>query len=100
AMVRSSWRWRRLAFYVNALAPVVSLHGTIDGKAGLFYSGDGAQIVMELPIEGLQLCRFVACHLRIDMQDVAVCGNEAEVLMLHIIQTASQQSRRAQQRER
>jgi len=55
---------------------------------------------VELPVQGFQLRGFVSSHLRINMQDGAVPGVEAEVSMLHRIQTAGQQAGRAQQRER
>ena len=45
---------------------------------------------MQLPIKRFQLVGLVARHLRVDVQDVAIRGYEAEVLVLHVAQAPRQ----------
>src|SRR5882724_1051757 len=95
AMVgRARW-WRRFAININALAPVISLHRAIKRKTDLLNARNSTQIVVELPVEDIEPVRFVASHLWIDVQNVAVRRVETEISMLHVIQAASQQPRRA-----
>ena len=96
----SVWRRRSLAFDVNRLSPVVAFHRAIERETDAAHAGDRCEIVVELAVEGIELGRFVSRHLRIDVQDVAVCGLEPELLMLHISQALRQQSRSAQQHQR
>src|SRR5579862_5165881 len=63
AMVRGPRRWRWFAFKEYTLAPVISLHGTIERKTDLLNSGDSTYVVMELPVKGLKSVRFVPSHL-------------------------------------
>src|SRR5579859_8182657 len=96
-MIGCSWGWRRLAVNINTLAPVISFHGTIKRKTDLLNAGNGVYVLVELAVKWLQLLRLVSRHLWINMQNVSVGRVESEIPMLHVIQAAGEQARRAKQ---
>src|ERR1700722_6633097 len=91
-MIVFAWlRWG-LSRNENALAPVVTLHRGVQGKANLLHTWNSREVHVQLAVECFELVGFVAGHLRVNVQDVAVCGVKPEVLVLHVAQTSRQQS--------
>ena len=93
-------RRRRLAFDEDGFAPVVAFHRTVERKADLADSGDGAERFVNLAVKSVELSGLVSSHLRIDVDDVAIGGLKTEILAVHVVQTLREQSGSGEQDER
>ena len=63
-------------------------------------AGDGRERVVEAAIEAVELVRLQAGALRVELHDGALCGIEAEVLVLEFLQAEDQQAGSAEQDNR
>src|SRR6202789_96040 len=91
---------RGASCYVDSFAPVVSFKRAVEREADALDAGQRFELLLELLIErGKRLCR-VACTCRVEMEDVAIVGLEAEILMLHVAKTLGEEACSDEQHKR
>src|ERR1700744_2310238 len=99
-MIVFAWLGWGLSRDEHALAPVVALHRGVQGKADLLHTGNSREVQVQLAVECFELVGFVAGHLRVNVEDVAISSVKPEVLMLHVAKASRQQSGRTKQDQR
>src|SRR5271170_6763628 len=74
----------------NTIGPLVSIEGAIHRKPDILHSGDGRKLHFERLMQCRELLRPVSRSQWIQMQYIPVGRLQAEVLMLHVLQTLRQ----------
>ena len=78
---------------VDALAPVVAFERGVEGECSLLNTGERVEALIDSLVEGFKLLGFVASGVGIDVDDDAVLGLDAEVLVFKIVEALGHETR-------
>src|SRR6266568_4828237 len=89
-----------MALLNDALAPVVAFQWTVEGHADMDDTGQRREAIFDLAVKAGKPADGVASTSRIKVEHIAICGGDAEVLMLKIDKRFGHQDCAGQQNER
>ena len=89
-----------VALLNDALAPVIAFERTVEGHADVGDAGQRRKPVFDLAVERGNPIQGIAGTGRVEVKHVSICGRDAEILMLQVIQRLGHQDGAGQQHKR